>query len=158
MNPLSALGRGVKSQSRLAATRSRMDGVHKEAATGAQEKVELVPIRFPNDQRPLAPCVAGDIIYVFTGGAVAVCPYLVFAARTPRSKYLESDCLVGNILDEGIAEQLDAYAFHDRFTVGANDRCRGCGLSASCGKGCPAAVVAAGGLIGDRDVEVCPVE
>ena len=158
MNPLSGLGRGVKSQRRLAADKSRMQEVRNQAAAGAREKLELVPIRFPNDERPLAPCVAGDIVYVFTGGAVAVCPYLVFAARTPRSKYRDEEFLVGNILDHGVAEALDDYAFHDRFTVGENDQCRGCGLSASCGKGCPAAVVAAGGVIGDRDVEVCPVE
>jgi len=158
MNPLSALGRGVKSQRRLAAGRSRMQQVRIQAAAGAGETVEVVPIRFPNDQRPLAPCVAGDIIYVFTGGAVAVCPYLVFAARTPRSKYRDSEFLIGNILEHGIAEALDGYAFHDRFMVGANDTCRDCDLSAACGKGCPAAVIAAGGLIGDRDVDVCPVE
>ena len=74
---------------------------------------------------------------MFTGGAVAVCPYLVFAARTPRSKYRDEEFLVGNVLDHEIAEALDDYRFHDRFTVGANDQCRGCGLSASCGKGCP---------------------
>ncbi len=158
MNPLSALGRGVKSQRRLAADKSRMQEVRNQAAAGAGETVQVVPIRFPNDQRPLAPCVAGDIIYVFTGGAVAVCPYLVFAARTPRSKYEDTEFLVGNIFEHGIAEALDVYAFHERFTVGANHKCRGCGLSASCGKGCPAAVVAAGGRIGDRDIDVCPVE
>ena len=157
MNPLSPLGRGVKSQRRLAADTKRMNEVRDEATAAAGNDLELVPIRFPNDERPLTPCVAGDIVYVFTGGAAAVCPYLVFAARTPSSRYAEEEFLVGNILDGDIADTLDGYAFHERFKVGANQQCGSCALSASCGKGCPAAVVAAGGLIGDRDVEVCPM-
>ena len=30
-------------------------------------------------------------------------------------------------------------------------------MSGSCGKGCPAAVISAGGRIGDLDAEQCPV-
>ena len=31
-------------------------------------------------------------------------------------------------------------------------------MSDSCGRGCPAAVIAAGGQVGERDREQCPVE
>ena len=43
------------------------------------------------------------------------------------------------------------------FQVGNNTACGACSLDSGCGKGCPAAVVAAGGRIGDVDAEQCPV-
>lgn len=158
MNPLSAFGRGVKSRRRLAAPSQVMDVILAALRQAAAESdVEIVPIRFPNSERPLSGCIAGDIIYVFAHGEVAVCPYLVFAARSPQSVHRDSEFLVGNILEGAIAEQLDGYRFHERYTVGTNPTCGACELRAGCGKGCPAAVVAAGGRIGDRDAEVCPV-
>jgi Fe-S-cluster-containing hydrogenase component 2 len=41
--------------------------------------------------------------------------------------------------------------------MGANPTCGACGMAASCGKGCPAAVISAGERIGAVDAEVCPV-
>ena len=41
--------------------------------------------------------------------------------------------------------------------MGANPTCRSCGIAGQCGKGCPAAVIAAGERIGAVDAEVCPV-
>jgi radical SAM protein with 4Fe4S-binding SPASM domain len=157
MNPLSSLGRGVKSKGKLSADAARMDAVREQASIGGEDQLELVPIRFPNAERPLSPCVAGDIIYVFVNGDVAVCPYLVFAARTPQSQYEDQEFLAGNVLEQDIAEALDGYNFARRFQMGANAQCATCSLNKSCGKGCPAAVVAAGQRIGDRDVEVCPL-
>jgi radical SAM protein with 4Fe4S-binding SPASM domain len=52
---------------------------------------------------------------------------------------------------------LDDYRFHDRYQVGENATCGPCSMNSGCGKGCPAAVVAAGGRIGDVDAEQCPV-
>lgn len=157
MNPLSAFGRGVQSKKRLAADTELMNGVRGAAKAEVHDKLEIVPIRFPNDDAPLGPCIAGEIVYVFVDGAVAVCPYLVFAARTPQSRYADSEFIVGNILRQEIAEALDAYRFHERYRVGANETCASCQLSTQCGKGCPAAVIAAGGTIGERDIEPCPV-
>jgi len=157
MNPLSSFGRGARSKGRLAADADSMNAIRATAETSSAGAVEIVPIRFPNDDAPLGSCIAGEIIYVFVDGAVAVCPYLVFAARTAASRYADSDFIVGNILREEIAESLEAYRFHERFTVGANPTCRACALTSRCGKGCPAAVVASGGFIGERDVEPCPV-
>ena len=157
MNPLSSFGRGAKSRRRLAADRALMDAVREVAEREADGSVEVVPIRFPNDEQPLAGCIAGDIVYVFADGAVAVCPYLVFAARSSASRYSDSEFLVGNIFDAEIATALDDYSFHERYTVGANATCGSCVLSPSCGKGCPAAVIAEGGGIGDRDIEACPL-
>lgn len=157
MNPLSAFGRGVQSRTRLAADGERLRDIRRAAESGSGEQLEIVPIRFPNDDAPLGRCIAGEIIYVFTTGQVAVCPYLVFAARTAQSRYADTDFMVGNIFEADIAEALDAYRFHDRYRVGTNDTCGSCALSGRCGKGCPAAVIAEGGSIGDRDVEPCPI-
>ena len=62
--------------------------------------------------RPLAGCQAGTIIYVFTPGEVTVCPYLVFAARTPQSRHDPAEFIVGNIFaDADIAARLDDLQF-----------------------------------------------
>lgn len=157
MNPLSPFGRGVRSLRRLSADAERMREVRAEVERAAGDRLEVVPIRFPNADAPLGACIAGEIIYVFVDGAVAVCPYLVFAARTPQSRYADSEFLVGNILTEEVAAALDEYRFHERYRVGANPTCGSCRLSSHCGKGCPAAVVAQGGIIGERDAEPCPL-
>ncbi len=156
MNPLSAFGRGVSSQGRLAAPDETMRAI-REVTQRFADQLDTVRIRFPNDDQPLGGCDAGTIIYVFVDGTVGVCPYLVFAARTPQSRYPDTDFLVGNILAEDVAGPLDAYDFHGRFTVGANPTCGSCQLSGTCGKGCPAALVSRGQLIGEVDTEQCPV-
>jgi radical SAM protein with 4Fe4S-binding SPASM domain len=158
MNPLSAFGRGVRSQRRLAADEQTMNAILQAARDEAGQDVEIVPIRFPNTEgAALAPCIAGDIIYVFTDGAVAVCPYLVFAARSPASRHADTEFLVANILDEDIAQALDRYT-PDQLAIGADPICGSCALSSGCGRGCPAAAVAAGGVLGTRDRELCPIE
>jgi radical SAM protein with 4Fe4S-binding SPASM domain len=156
MNPLSSFGRGVKSQSRLAASEQAMRAIQAVTERFA-DQLDVVRIRFPNDALPLGGCDAGKLIYVYAGGQVAVCPYLVFAARTPASRYRDTDFLVGNILRDDVAGALDGYDFHQRYTVGDNACCGGCAMNRTCGKGCPAAVVSRGGLIGEVDEEQCPV-
>lgn len=114
-------------------------------------------IRFSNKSRPLSGCIAGDIFYVFVNGDVAVCPYLVFATENPAAKHHRVEFIVGDLFDDSgnIASKLDAYKLHERYSVGATPSCAGCSANASCGKGCPAAVIASG-AIGDVDAEVCP--
>jgi radical SAM protein with 4Fe4S-binding SPASM domain len=159
LNPLGSMGRGVKSQGKLAKTTLHMQEIFELTAPFESPELDIAHIRFPNTEgRPLAGCEAGTIIYVFTPGEVMVCPYLVFAARTPASRHPDTDFIVGNIFtDPDIAQRLDGYRFHDRYEVGGNDTCRSCSANSSCGKGCPAAVVAAGGRVGDVDAELCPV-
>ena len=157
MNPLSSFGRGVKSQPRLAADDLAMRAIQAATERFRERGLDLVHIRFPNDDKPLAGCEAGRIIYVFADGATAICPYLVFAARTPQSRHTDTEFLVGNILDGEIAASLEGYDFHRRFTVGNNAKCGGCGMNSQCGKGCPAALVSRGLRIGDVDSEQCPV-
>jgi radical SAM protein with 4Fe4S-binding SPASM domain len=159
MNPLSSMGRGVRSRRKLASTDEHMRRIWELTAPFHGSDLEVVHIRFPNmEGKPLAGCEAGTIIYVFTPGDVTVCPYLVFAARAPQSRHDPGEFIVGNIFnDPDIAARLDAYRFHERYQVGANPTCRSCGLADKCGKGCPAAVISAGGRIGDIDSEVCPI-
>lgn len=156
MNPLSSFGRGVKSQAKLAAPDDVMRAIRAATARFA-DQLDVVHIRFPNDSRPLGDCEAGKLIYVFADGQTAVCPYLVFAARTPASRYRDTDFLVGNILAGDVADGLDAWDLHERYPIGDNATCRGCAMSSTCGKGCPAAIVARGGSMGEVDVEQCPV-
>lgn len=159
MNPLSSMGRGVRGIRRLGAPEDFMRMVAKRTARFEDNGLDLVRIRFPNDEKPLSGCEAGTIIYVFATGEVTVCPYLVFAARTPQSRHPASDFIVGNILEHrDIATRLDAYRLHDRAAAPADPVCASCAMSSSCGRGCPAAVIAAGGRLGDRDREQCPVE
>jgi radical SAM protein with 4Fe4S-binding SPASM domain len=159
LNPLGEMGRGAaKSAQKLRRPDDHMRHIHGLTMPFAGEDLDVVHIRFPNADKPLAGCEAGTIIYVFTKGEVTVCPYLVFAARTRVSQHPETDFIVGNVWrDDDIAVRLDGYRFHERFTVGDNPTCGGCSMSADCGKGCPAAVVASGQRIGAVDSELCPV-
>ncbi len=158
LNPLSAMGRGVKGKRPLGAAEERMQRIYDLTAPFDGDDLDVVHIRFPNTTKPLAPCEAGTIVYVFTPGELTVCPYLVFAARTPQSQHDPAEFIVGNIFtDPDIAARLDAYRFHERYQVGANPTCQSCSLERACGKGCPAAIVAAGERIGAVDAEVCPV-
>lgn len=158
MNPLSSFGRGIRSHRRLRADEAAMSGIEERVTRAAAgSTTEAVFIRFPNDRRPLGGCIAGDVFYVFVNGDVAVCPYLVFATENANSKHRREEFIVGNLLsDSDIATRLDEYNFHERYRVGVNPSCAGCSASASCGKGCPAAVIAAGGSIGEVDADVCP--
>lgn len=158
MNPLSSMGRGVRSINKLAASNEVMRQIA-VATSPFAEKVQLIHIRFPNDKKlPLVPCEAGNIIYVFTHGELTVCPYLVFAARTPQSLHKAEEFIVGNIFrDADIAGKLDDYKLNHRYHLGGNPTCEGCSLNAQCGKGCPAAIIAAGKRIEEVDAEVCPM-
>jgi radical SAM protein with 4Fe4S-binding SPASM domain len=157
MNPLSSFGRGVKSQGRLAADAEKMRAIQAVTERFRERGLDLVHIRFPNDERPLAGCDIGKLIYVFADGQLAVCPYIVFAARTPQSKHSDTEFLAGNILYDEVGPALDVYDFHSRYRVGANIKCGSCTMNSQCGKGCPAAVIAGGGYIGEVDREQCPV-
>ena len=81
MNPLSSMGRGVRGIRRLGAREPFMRALA-QRTSAFEPDLDIVRIRFPNDDRPLSGCEAGTIVYVFATGDVTVCPYLVFAART----------------------------------------------------------------------------
>ncbi|GAA0591685.1 hypothetical protein GCM10010174_03430 [Kutzneria viridogrisea] len=159
LNPLGSMGRGEKAQRALAKSTLHMNTIYELTAPFDGPEMDIAHIRFPNTAgKPLAGCEAGTIIYVFTPGEVTVCPYLVFAARTAASQHTDTEFIVGNIFeDPDLAARLEDYRFLERYQLGANPTCRSCSLTGDCGKGCPAAVIAAGGRIGDLDAEQCPV-
>jgi radical SAM protein with 4Fe4S-binding SPASM domain len=158
MNPLSSLGRGIRSRRRLRADDRALADIRANiGAVGGAGSPDVVFVRFPDRERPLDGCIAGDIFYVFVNGDVAVCPYLVFATENPGSQHERDEFIVGNVFtDADIAERLDRFGFHGRYQVGPNALCSSCDADGDCGKGCPAAVVARGGRIGGVDIEVCP--
>jgi radical SAM protein with 4Fe4S-binding SPASM domain len=158
MNPLSRMGRGVASVGELGSPDEMMRKI-KEIIKPFRDRIEIVDIRFPNEQKlPLSSCEAGNIIYVFTHGEVTVCPYLIFAARTPQSKHKPSEFIVGNILkDANISKKLDEYDFQKLCQPGSNPKCQKCYLGNVCGKGCPAAIIASGENLGGTDKDVCPM-
>jgi radical SAM protein with 4Fe4S-binding SPASM domain len=157
MNPLSSFGRGVKSQGRLAADTDKMRAIHTVTERFRDRGIDLVHIRFPNDDKPLGGCDAGKLIYVFADGLTAVCPYLVFAARTPQSPYPDTNFLVGNILEGEVNGTLDGYDLEGNLRMGTNSKCTACSMNSACGKGCPAALISRGQPIGEVDSEQCPV-
>lgn len=159
MNPLSSLGRGVAGIKPLGASEEMMRAIALDTAP-AEFEVELVRVRFPNDKgRPLSACEAGRILYVFADGSLTICPYLIFAARTPGSQHDPREFLVGNAFDDpDIALHVDQYPLARRVALQSDPTCSSCGLASACGRGCPAAVIASGGTVGERDREQCPIE
>lgn len=156
MNPLSNFGRGVRSKRKLAEPQSTMNDI-RTSTINFVDKLDITYIRFPNNNLPLNGCEAGNIIYVFVNGDVAICPYLVFAARTPESLYDSSEFIVGNIItDDNIIDLLEQYDFKTRFNIGGNATCTSCSIQSTCGKGCPAAVIANGKRIEEVDTDMCP--
>lgn len=158
MNPLSSMGRSLKAVRKLRAPNEVMRQIA-HATSQFMDKIEMVYVRFPNEKKlPIAGCEAGNIIYIFTPGELTVCPYLVFAARTPKSQHKAEEFIVGNIFrDADIAARLDGYKLHERYRLGGNPTCEGCRLNAECDKGCPAAVISSSKRIEELDAEVCPV-
>jgi radical SAM protein with 4Fe4S-binding SPASM domain len=157
MNPLATFGRGVASKATLGSPRRVMEEI-RDITGQFRDLIEIVYIRFPNRELPLAQCEAGNIIYVFADGAVSICPYMVFAARNAGSKHKPEEFIVGNILgDVPIREYLDKYDLNKRYHLGNNESCKSCSLADRCGKECPAAIVASGQGIEGVDRELCPI-
>ena len=116
-NPLSSFGRGVKSQGRLAGDTDAMRAVPAVTARFA-DQLDVVRIRFPNDDLPLGGCDSGRLVYVFTGRQAVVCPYLVFAARTPASQCADTEFLAGNIL--GLTDRVSDALAPTTFTAASS--------------------------------------
>ncbi len=158
MNPLSSFGRGTKSQKSLESPDEVMKKVE-ENTRAYGDRVELVPIRFPNEKKPLSSCNAGNILYVFPNGDVSACAYLSFAAEEQVSQYSPKEFIIGNILtDDDVVSRVVNYSFKDYFKQGDNQKCKSCGLNSACGKGCPAAVIGTGQKITEVDTKQCPIK
>lgn len=152
MNPLSKFGRGENS-SELAFTDNEMLKLKSVIQKYSNNKLEVVFIRFPNDEKkPLSKCNAGEILYIFTNGDIAFCPYMAFAAKDKSSKYKYEDFIIGNILNSpfDLSKCLSNY----RLPIGKTTYCENC-TNDKCEKGCFAVRIANGYKLEDID-PLCP--
>ncbi|MDQ1294453.1 MAG: hypothetical protein QG608_2336 [Actinomycetota bacterium] len=163
MNSLASFGRGVKSRRPLAAQEEMLREIVRSTARQAAEGLEMLYVRFPvgAGQQDHVPdrCSAGRLVSVLPDGTTSVCPYLIYAARTPSSLYSPAQFTAGNILHGTVAAALDRIEtwLDDRVGRPApSSACAACPLAPDCGGGCPAAVIADGGRLGDPDLQQCP--
>lgn len=153
-NPLSEFGRGEKSVS-LSYTENQMIELRKAVEVYSDNEFETVFIRFPNsNSMPLNKCPAGDIIYIFTNGDIAYCPYMVFAAKNNSSKYDYHDFVMGNIFSSNFDWKRDVgdYCFPIMF----DQVCAEC-PKRECKKGCYASKIAMGKHLEECDEQMCPL-
>ena len=116
------------------------------------DKFEVVYIRFPDDSKDLGKCPLGKVLYIFTNGDSAICPYMVFAARDRCSIYRPEQFLISNVLnvDCDINFDLEHYKLPEENIVDIK-----CSHKNKCSKGCLAAKVSNGLSIFDCDFELC---
>lgn len=153
MNPLSQFGRGEQTID-IAYNEDQMRELKYETENLEDDNFEMVYIRFPNEEKkPLSECVAGKIMYIFTNGNIAYCPYLVFASRDQQSIYDENEFLMGNIYDEKFNWENSIRQY--QFPVELSEVCGDC-KNVNCKKGCYAAKIAYGKKLNDKDINLCP--
>lgn len=153
MNPLSQFGRGQETTN-LAFSKEEMLKLRAATEKFNSDNFEVVYIRFPNEGKPLSSCVAGNIVYIFTNGCVAICPYMVFAAKDEVSKYKPKDFIIGNVFDYNfsIDGKLQSYVLPKDCLESYCDNCD----FATCGKGCYAAKISRGLFLSECDNDLCP--
>lgn len=152
MNPLSQFGRGEEAVS-LGFEKDNMRKLQQETEIFNDNDMEVVYIRFPNDKKkPLSECTAGDIMYIFTNGDIAFCPYMVFAARDDSSIYEDNKFILGNIYDDDFSWKKSMEEYH--FPINLENSCLNCTVK-DCKKGCYASKIACGNKLEDVD-ELCP--
>lgn len=155
MNPLSHLGRGEKS-SALAFDSQQMIELKNEAQRFNDDDMEMVYVRFPNhEKKPLNECVAGKIMYIFTNGDIAWCPYMVFASKNEGSLYNTKEFILGNVFEQGF--DWEKCLKDKRFPVNYNEVCVGCD-NQECKKGCYAAKMSRNLRLEERDWDLCPLK
>lgn len=155
MNPLSQFGRGEKTIN-LAFDNQQMNELRQATKKFNDNDMEMVYIRFPNsEKKPLSECVAGKVMYIFTNGDIAFCPYMVFAAKDFGSRYDAKDFILGNIFAKNFSweKSLNNY----KFPVNYNEVCLDCD-NQKCKKGCYAAKISHGSDLTKRDCDLCPLE
>lgn len=154
MNPLSKFGRGEGSLDK-ALKKSEMRKLRLVTEKYCSDDFEVVYIRFPNENKPLGDCVAGQIFYIFSDGDVAICPYMVFAAKSQDSRYAPEEFMLGNIFkdDFDLLKSLSIYSFPRESDDGICIQCK----HKKCSKGCMAAKISNGLHLSDADEDLCPL-
>lgn len=152
MNPLSHYGRGAVSKN-LAMKQSELKELKKRTIDIIDKSFDIIYIRFPNEGKQLSKCKNGKVLYVFTNGNIAICPYMVFGAYNSISKYKPDDFCIGNIFNnpEDLDKLLSLYQLPQN--SGITTEC-----IKKCSRGCIAAKISNGLNIGDCDMELCPMK
>lgn len=154
LNPLSEFGRGEENIC-LGMAREQMEEIRNLTLKYSSDEMEVIYIRFPNsEKKPLSECVAGKIMYIFTNGDIAYCPYLVFASNDKNSLYSREDFVIGNIFEDNF--DWEKKLKHFKMPVNKDEICIGCNEKI-CKKGCYAAKVSKGMRLSEPDVELCPL-
>ncbi|WP_051685602.1 radical SAM protein [Clostridium sp. KNHs205] len=150
MNPLSQYGRGEMSKN-LAFSQQELNELRNRTKDFIDDMFDIVYIRFPNEHKPLSKCNYGKVLYVFTDGNIAICPYMVFGANNMESKYKPEDFYLGNILEkpENLDKLLKNYQLPRKESIRIN-------CSKECSRGCIAAKIGEGRYIEECDFELCP--
>lgn len=154
MNPLSEFGRGSE-ENGLGYTRDKLILLREKTQKLIDSSFEMVYIRFPNAGKKLSKCEYGKILYLFTNGDVAICPYMVFACNNENSKYEKKDFVLANIFQKNcnLNECLEQYS------LPSEKRCTRSDCSdkykTECSRGCKAIVIANGHYLGECDQEMC---
>lgn len=100
MNPLSEFGRG-EDNIKLRLETSRLIELRERTKCYNDKDFQMVYIRFPQVKAlPVSKCHAGEILYIFTNGNIAYCPYMAFAANDKASIYDTDQFIVGNCFEE----------------------------------------------------------
>ncbi len=151
MNPLSEFGRG-EDNIKLGIEKNKLIELRERTKEFNQENFQMVYIRFPQVKAlPVSKCHAGEILYIFTNGDIAYCPYMAFAAKDKASLYDANQFIVGNCFKEefdwGVAlKQYTLPCVNNDTDVRINNR-----------EGCFAIKIANGLLLGDDD-PICTID
>lgn len=152
MNPLSEFGRGADKNS-LGYTKEKLIELREKTNRLMDDSFEMVYIRFPNNGKKLSQCKYGKVLYLFTGGDLAICPYMVFACANPDSKYKKSDFILTNIFqkESNLNDCLKKYSLPQKKQNTKFD------CNEECGRGCKAIVIANGNYLDECDWNICPL-
>ena len=152
MNPLSEFGRGADKNS-LGYTKEKLIELREKTNRLMDDSFEMVYIRFPNNGKKLSQCKYGKVLYLFTGGDLAICPYMVFAANG-ENRYNAKDFILGNIFGN---EELDLSTEIKKFIkhyLMQNTAYKNCG---ACSKGCYAIKISNDQDLSNCDFDICPL-
>lgn len=153
-NPLSEFGRGQYTK-HIGYHDYNLCQIKEITQKYIDDNFEVVYIRFPDSDKKLGNCPLGKVLYIFTDGNVAICPYLVFAAKDNSSIYKPEQFFISNIFDNhhDIDYALNHYMLPDDTIVNIN-----CTRKDECSKGCLAAKVSNGLSINDCDFDLCHIK
>lgn len=153
MNPLSEFGRGAEVNT-LGYAKEDLIILREKTQRLIDASFEMVYIRFPNLGKELSQCKYGKVLYLFTDGNIAICPYMAFASDNPNSKYEKKDFILTNIFQEecDLQEQLSEY------TLPVAQQTASFECPNECSRGCKAIIIASGHYLDECDRAMCKLQ